>query len=165
MHQATAHGARRARYRGLPRTRLDHVYMACALNLLRLEAYWTGTRWTGSEPATWHASNSASSHDPELTTRVPYHRKTPEVRRRVGTAPPTLPAEYSRPRRRSANRDDGSHIVQYWAACPQRSSLRGDAANSAGAPGWRRSARRQRDRHRPRIRRSLDRGLGAGRGG
>jgi Transposase DDE domain/Transposase domain (DUF772) len=43
MHQATAHGARRARCRGLPRIRLDHVYMACALNLLRLEAYWTGT--------------------------------------------------------------------------------------------------------------------------
>jgi len=43
MHQATSHGARRARYRGLPRTRLDHVYMAVALNLLRLEAYWTGT--------------------------------------------------------------------------------------------------------------------------
>jgi transposase len=43
MHQATSHGARRARYRGLPKTRLDHAYMACALNLLRLEAYWTGT--------------------------------------------------------------------------------------------------------------------------
>jgi transposase len=43
MHQATSHGARRARYRGLPKTRLDHVYMACALNLLRLEAYWNGT--------------------------------------------------------------------------------------------------------------------------
>jgi len=43
MHQATSHGARRARYRGLPKTRLDHVYMACALNLLRLEAHWTGT--------------------------------------------------------------------------------------------------------------------------
>ena len=43
MHQATAHGARRARYRGLTKTRLDHVYMACALNLLRLEAYWNGT--------------------------------------------------------------------------------------------------------------------------
>ena len=43
MHQATSHGVRRARYRGLPKTRLDHVYMACALNLLRLEAYWTGT--------------------------------------------------------------------------------------------------------------------------
>ncbi len=43
MHQAASHGARRARYRGLPKTRLDHVYMAVALNLLRLEAYWTGT--------------------------------------------------------------------------------------------------------------------------
>jgi transposase len=43
MHQATSHRARRARYRGLPKTRLDHVYMACALNLLRLEAHWTGT--------------------------------------------------------------------------------------------------------------------------
>ena len=48
MHQAASHGARRARYRGLPKTRLDHLYMACAymacaLNLLRLEAYWTGT--------------------------------------------------------------------------------------------------------------------------
>ena len=43
MHQATSHGARRARYRGLPKTRLDHLYMAVALNLLRLEAFWTGT--------------------------------------------------------------------------------------------------------------------------
>jgi transposase len=43
MHQAASHGARRARYRGLPRTRLDHIYMAVALNLIRLEAYWTGT--------------------------------------------------------------------------------------------------------------------------
>jgi transposase len=43
MHQAASHGARRTRYRGLPKTRLDHAYMACALNLLRLHAYWTGT--------------------------------------------------------------------------------------------------------------------------
>jgi transposase len=43
MHQAASHGARRARYRGLPKTRLDHVYMAAALNLLRLHAYWTGS--------------------------------------------------------------------------------------------------------------------------
>jgi hypothetical protein len=43
MHQAASHGARRARYRDLPRTRLSHIYMACALNLLRLHAYWTGT--------------------------------------------------------------------------------------------------------------------------
>ena len=38
MHQAASHGVRRARYRGLPKNRLDHVNMACALNLLRLEA-------------------------------------------------------------------------------------------------------------------------------
>jgi hypothetical protein len=43
MHQAASHGARRARYRGLPKTRLDHIYMAVALNLLRLHAYWSGT--------------------------------------------------------------------------------------------------------------------------
>jgi len=43
MHQAASHGARRARYRGLPKSRLDHVYMACALNLPRLQAFWTGT--------------------------------------------------------------------------------------------------------------------------
>ena len=43
MHQAAAHGARRARYRSLSKTRLDHVYMATVLNLLRLEAFWTGT--------------------------------------------------------------------------------------------------------------------------
>ena len=43
MHQAVAHGARRARYRGLPKTHLDHVFMACALNLIRLEAFWNGT--------------------------------------------------------------------------------------------------------------------------
>jgi hypothetical protein len=34
------------------------------------------------------------------------------------------------PPRRSAGCGDGIHIVQFWAVCPQRSSLRGDAANS-----------------------------------
>jgi transposase len=43
IHQAASHGARRTRYRGLPKTRLDHIYMAAALNLLRLHAHWTGT--------------------------------------------------------------------------------------------------------------------------
>jgi len=33
---------RRARYRGLPKTRLEHVYSAVALNLIRLDAYWNG---------------------------------------------------------------------------------------------------------------------------
>jgi len=35
-------GMRRARYRGLPKTRLEHVYSAVALNLIRLHAYWNG---------------------------------------------------------------------------------------------------------------------------
>jgi len=43
MHQAASRGARRARYRGLERTRLEHAFMAVALDLLRLEAYWNGT--------------------------------------------------------------------------------------------------------------------------
>ena len=35
-------GTRRARYRGLPKTRLEHVYSAVALNFTRLHAYWNG---------------------------------------------------------------------------------------------------------------------------
>ncbi|WP_142024161.1 IS1182 family transposase [Blastococcus colisei] len=33
---------RYARYRGLPKTRLQHVFSAVALNLIRLSAYWNG---------------------------------------------------------------------------------------------------------------------------
>jgi hypothetical protein len=33
---------RRARYRGLPKTRLEHNTMAVALNLIRLDAWWNG---------------------------------------------------------------------------------------------------------------------------
>jgi hypothetical protein len=43
MHQAVADaGMRRARYRGLPKTRLQHMFSAVAINLSRLDAYWTG---------------------------------------------------------------------------------------------------------------------------
>jgi hypothetical protein len=35
-------GMRRARYRGLDKTRLEHVNAATALNLIRLHAWWTG---------------------------------------------------------------------------------------------------------------------------
>ena len=35
-------GMRRARYRGLSKTTLEHVYSAVALNLIRLDAYWNG---------------------------------------------------------------------------------------------------------------------------
>lgn len=43
IRQATAvTGLRRARYRGLAKTHLDHVYAAVALNLIRLDAWWNG---------------------------------------------------------------------------------------------------------------------------
>ncbi|MET8406478.1 IS1182 family transposase [Streptomyces sp900116325] len=43
IHQATAvTGIRRARYHGLRKTHLDHVYSAVALNLIRLDAWWNG---------------------------------------------------------------------------------------------------------------------------
>jgi Transposase DDE domain len=35
-------GIRRARYRGLARTRLEHNTAAAAINLIRLDAWWTG---------------------------------------------------------------------------------------------------------------------------
>ncbi|WP_285530532.1 transposase, partial [Streptomyces lavendulae] len=36
-------GIRRARYRGLPKVRLQHAFSATALNIIRLDAYWTDT--------------------------------------------------------------------------------------------------------------------------
>ncbi|GGT64954.1 hypothetical protein GCM10010207_75170 [Streptomyces atratus] len=35
-------GMRRARYRGLPKTHLEHAFSAVALNLVRLDAWWSG---------------------------------------------------------------------------------------------------------------------------
>jgi transposase len=43
MRQAThVTGIRRARYLGLPKTRLEHNAAAAAINLIRLDAWWTG---------------------------------------------------------------------------------------------------------------------------
>ncbi len=38
----TVTGMRRARYRGLPKTRLEHMFSAAALNLIRLHTNWNG---------------------------------------------------------------------------------------------------------------------------
>lgn len=35
-------GIRTARYRGLPKTRLEHTLAATAINIIRLDSYWTG---------------------------------------------------------------------------------------------------------------------------
>ncbi|MFD8886755.1 hypothetical protein ACFV0H_30235 [Streptomyces erythrochromogenes] len=43
MHQAVAvTGMRHARYLGLRKTHLEHVFSAVALNLIRLDAWWNG---------------------------------------------------------------------------------------------------------------------------
>ena len=43
MRQATyVTGIRRARYLGLPKTRLEHNLAAAAINMIRMDAYWTG---------------------------------------------------------------------------------------------------------------------------
>ena len=43
IRQAThVTGIRTARYLGLPKTRLEHAIAAAAINLIRLDAWWTG---------------------------------------------------------------------------------------------------------------------------
>jgi transposase len=42
INQALDLGIRQARYRGIDKTRLQHILTACALNLIRLDAYWNG---------------------------------------------------------------------------------------------------------------------------
>jgi len=42
INQAVALGIRHTRYRGIGKTRLQHVLLACAINLIRLDAYWNG---------------------------------------------------------------------------------------------------------------------------
>jgi hypothetical protein len=44
IHQATTTGIRRSRYLGQPKTHLAHVFTATAINLIRLDAWWTGTQ-------------------------------------------------------------------------------------------------------------------------
>ncbi len=43
MRQAThVTGICRARYPGLPKTQLEHNIAAAAINMIRMDAYWTG---------------------------------------------------------------------------------------------------------------------------
>ena len=49
IHQAVAAaGVRRSRYLGLPKTHLAHVLTATAINLMRLDAWWTGNPLKGT---------------------------------------------------------------------------------------------------------------------
>jgi transposase len=53
IHQAVATtGVRRCRYTGLPKTRLAHIFAATAINMIRLDRWWTGTPL--NQPRTSH---------------------------------------------------------------------------------------------------------------
>ncbi|MFE5582378.1 transposase [Kitasatospora sp. NPDC056531] len=42
VHQAVASaGCRRSRYKSLPKTRLAHIFVAAAINFIRLDAWWS----------------------------------------------------------------------------------------------------------------------------
>ena len=74
MNQAvTVTGCRRARYRGLAKTRLEHLYSATALNLWRLDAYWNDTpldRTRTSHLARLDLSLRLAALTNELTTNI-----------------------------------------------------------------------------------------------
>jgi hypothetical protein len=78
-------GLRQARYRGLAKTHLEHIYSAVALNLIRLDAGGTATLSTAPEPPTLRDSNYAPQLDP-MTTRVPQRQVRPSARYATGRA-------------------------------------------------------------------------------
>ncbi|WP_431987092.1 transposase [Streptomyces griseoflavus] len=74
IHQAVAvTGIRRARYLGLQKTHLEHVFAAVTLNLIRLDAWWNGT------PAGPH------SHQPPCPPQ-PFPRRVTEQASRNATS-------------------------------------------------------------------------------
>src|SRR5882724_9332228 len=78
----TVAGTRRARYRGLPRTRLQHAYTAVALNLRRLDAYWNDTpidRARSTHPARLDHRLRLTALPSELTTSISSSHKTAEI--------------------------------------------------------------------------------------
>ncbi len=74
IHQATATtGLRRSGYLGLAKTHLAHVITATAINLIRLDAWWTATPPAAHGPAIWPHSAPPSPHnrnEQELGNRV-----------------------------------------------------------------------------------------------
>ena len=93
MHQAvTITGSRRARYRGLAKTHLEHVYAAAALNLIRLDAYWNDQPLDRRRTSHLARLNLSLAASPELTTRIAETVKC----RRVSLAGPAAAAFPSR---------------------------------------------------------------------
>ena len=94
MRQAThVTGIRRARYLGLPKTQLEHTIAATAINMIRLDAYWTGHPRTEQDQATSPASTSPSPPD-RINQQGPRMPQNPHLLRRVNrlASPGTNPA-------------------------------------------------------------------------
>ena len=71
MRQSThVTGIRTARYRGLPKTTLEHTIAATAINLIRLDAYWTGHPLDRTRTTQLARLNLTLTTRPELTIRV-----------------------------------------------------------------------------------------------
>ena len=68
-------GTRRARYRGLPKTRLEHVFSAVALNLIRLDAYRNGHPLDRTRTSHLHPPGTRPGRLIELASRVIACRK------------------------------------------------------------------------------------------
>jgi len=79
----TVTGTRHARYRGLPKTRLQHAYTAVALNLCRLDAYWNHTPINRTRTSHLTRLALATTTD-ELTTSISPHRQKPHIARESG---------------------------------------------------------------------------------
>ncbi len=144
MHQAVSHGARRARYRGLPKTRLDHVYMACALNLIRLHAYWTGT------PLDRHPAGPAADQPPGTPGTRPRRIEHESATRISSTGKPTLP----RARRQelawttAVGHRPHATLEEMRAHCPRKPlhrsmGLSAPCRRPAGPPWWKAGTARQ----------------------
>ena len=50
-----AFGLRFCRYRGFPKTRLQHIITACAINLVRVWEWWTDAYTFGTTPSRFAA--------------------------------------------------------------------------------------------------------------
>lgn len=62
-------GIRRSRYLGLPNTHFARVFAAAAINMTRLDAYWTQRHSTGHAPVTSPDSTSPLPHNDQLGNR------------------------------------------------------------------------------------------------
>ncbi len=94
-------GLRRARYRGLPKTRgrLEHVFSVVELNLIRLDAYWNSHPPGPHQNQPPRPPRTRPDHLIELTSRVTYEPKRLRLRilavvgRIVRTARPHPPTD------------------------------------------------------------------------